>query len=602
MDALHKAKKPTEALLAGRRALDDIVEMDILQDWEWYEKVGRWALHVALRPAITPTQFIPPQSKWYVVVEENYPFGSIKVYPAKHGGINATFQHQSLNTVGTDDVPWRRGDLCVSTNLQCLGREGYDDEPTGAHQRLHWHVGRALEWLIAASNGQLVEPDEPFELPAVDANSSERMIFVENSQRFDKWGQIADQCGLCTVATSEVTGGSYVMGFQSLSGQAILQSNWGTAITDGKQSSKRAVWIRCPQIPVVAPWRFPATWGELRSVLESQGVNFDECCRSASLWLRDGMKHLCLLGYPIPETIGGTARQLHWGAMEFPVLTTPHTKGGFRDDPKRLWQLDRELHFSSGTQIRWANTENWDKHQIQTRGHFEEQFADKRMVLIGVGAVGSILGELLVRGGVTNLILLDGETLTIGNLTRHTLTMNAIDKFKAASVATRLNLISPHARVRGISRTLEKTGEKDRQEISEAEIVWDCTGSNDGFRSLEALTWTAKTVLHSLSLSFGARRLFLFSQQAPFKFDPFANRLQPWLVKDKEEWGHKALPREGIGCWHPVFPASATDIHMMVAMALKGIAEIEPRVMPNFKVFEQVAREGVSVGVQQVEG
>ena len=56
-----------------------------------------WGLHLALRPKLTPTEFIPVQTPWYLIVSDSYPQGDVKLYPAKQGGITATFQHQSLN-------------------------------------------------------------------------------------------------------------------------------------------------------------------------------------------------------------------------------------------------------------------------------------------------------------------------------------------------------------------------------------------------------------------------------------------------------------------------------------------------------------------------
>lgn len=218
---------------------------------------------------------------------------------------------------------------------------------------------------------------------------------------------------------------------------------------------------------------------------------------------------------------------LCWRAIEFPLLTIPHSKGGFGADPNRLWQRDRELFFASGKLVPWIKAENWDKNQIRTRGTLPDHIATKKSVLVGVGAVGSILAELLVRGGVSNLVLVDSDKLKIGNLTRHSLTMNDIDKSKAPSMAARLNLISPHAKVRSTNSTVEALNEQDRKDVLDAEIVWDCTGSDEAFRSLECMPWTASPMCFSVSLSFGARRLFVYSQRAPFSFHLFAEKLNP---------------------------------------------------------------------------
>src|SRR5262249_2284148 len=99
----------------------------------------------------------------------------------------------------------------------------------------------------------------------------------------------------------------------------------------------------------------------------------------------------------------------------------------------------------------------------------------------------------------------------------------------------------------------------------------------------------------------GAKRLFLYSQRAPVKFSQFAKNIQPWLTKDLEERGDEELPREGMGCFHPVFPASAVDLSLMVAVALRVAAQ-QPSVGhdPVFQVFERTSENGRFTGVRKV--
>ena len=62
------------------------------------------------------------------------------------------------------------------------------------------------------------------------------------------------------------------------------------------------------------------------------------------------------------------------------------------------------------------------------------------------------MAEHLVRGGVTDLALIDGDPLEAGNLVRHSLTMNELKGNKAEKLMERLNFVSPHARVRAIAK------------------------------------------------------------------------------------------------------------------------------------------------------
>lgn len=70
-------------------------------------------------------------------------------------------------------------------------------------------------------------------------------------------------------------------------------------------------------------------------------------------------------------------------------------------------------------------------------------------------------------------------------------------------------------------------------------------------------------------------------------------------------YAEQELPREGIGCWHPVFPARFDDITMMATHAVKcleaGVAT--PQEQPTLTVFKQQYEDGILVGVrrEQVE-
>ena len=82
----------------------------------------------------------------------------------------------------------------------------------------------------------------------------------------------------------------------------------------------------------------------------------------------------------------------------------------------------------------------------------------------------------------------------------------------------------------------------------------------------------------------------------------FSETLEPWLQREREESSGIELPREGIGCWHPVFPARADDIWMMAGIAAKyiessvviGVAE------PTLTVFEQQFENGLFTGIRRI--
>ncbi|MES5825142.1 ThiF family adenylyltransferase [Streptomyces sp. RG80] len=71
-------------------------------------------------------------------------------------------------------------------------------------------------------------------------------------------------------------------------------------------------------------------------------------------------------------------------------------------------------------------------------GPDRETLATKSVLVVGVGAVGSFLADLLARDGVGSITVKDGDRLTPGNTIRHLCDRGSIGQFKSDAVAERL--------------------------------------------------------------------------------------------------------------------------------------------------------------------
>ena len=193
--------QPPEPLLVARRALEGLTGVSLLTDWSWSMAVHRWVLHLQLNADVLMGGSIPCETEWYILTDPTYPWGDIDIHPAKIGGIELTFPHQSHNSQGDPMTPWRQGKLCLSTGVRSLGRYGYDTEPLAAPNRLRWHVQRALAWLSAASRGDLAAGGDPFELPDFAIASPNFMIaFSESQESLCTWQAVVEQVGLADLA------------------------------------------------------------------------------------------------------------------------------------------------------------------------------------------------------------------------------------------------------------------------------------------------------------------------------------------------------------------------------------------------------------------
>ena len=593
---------PPESLKVGRRALDGIREFTLLDDLTWDPNVGFWLLHGSITVDVNANDFVLPSTDWYVKMSPEYPWGSVIFYPAVHGGLRHTFPHQNYNGGDPGDSLWRQGRLCVDTSVRVLGRPAYDIEPYGAHERLAWHARRAVEWLRAASAGELSRTGDPFELPDFRPTGPTTLAFNETRESLSTWDTVPDRTGLADLGwVPAATGTGYVRAFRTLKGDPILDLRWGSFLAGSTEAQPAALWIRLDETPVLEPWQAPMTWGELRAAVRRQDLDLDRLIRQGAERIRDGERHALLLGFPIPETVGGPPVRMHWLATQLPPLTVKNPPGFRPTNDRGRWKQDRDCLLRNTVPIKWLTTENWSPEEFSGRGKLSPALTDRKVTLIGAGALGSVIGELLVRAGVNSISVCDGDNLHAGNLARHTLSLESVGVNKAEALGGKLTSSSPFATVSSIGRGLTANPEDAESWLTSSDLVIDCTGSDEALSRLERVECHDLTVFVSISLGMFARRVFIFcSAGVRFPHDEYISAISPWLGKEAEEHSGTELPREGIGCWHPLFPARIDDIWMMGSAAVKAIEEIiaSQTEEPTLSVLEQVYKDGRFTGLR----
>jgi threonine dehydrogenase-like Zn-dependent dehydrogenase len=250
------------------------------------------------------------------------------------------------------------------------------------------------------------------------------------------------------------------------------------------------------------------------------------------------------------------------------------------------------------------DSKNWHRDEVSMRGRLPEQLGSIAALLIGVGALGSVLAELLVRGGVHQLLILDHDTLEAGNLARHTLGLDDVDRPKAKAVAERLNRASPHASVRYLCSRFPFVDDVGAAQVRDCDLVIDTTGSDEVLAHSERFEWGARKTFFSASIGLNAARLFCFTAVGTgFPHSKFRQLVNPWLEKDIQEAGGRELPREGIGCWHPVFPARVDDVWMMAGVVVKDLERSLATPPPGalLRVYGQEHEQGVFRGLRLLE-
>ena len=495
--------------------------------------------------------------------------------------------------------------IWVKCDISPLGRISYDSEPFDPDERLEWHVRRAIEWLRCAAASDLARTGDPFELPDFRSATNKTLAFSESSADLAAWAGVTECVGLAELTSVPTKDGAMVVrAFRTLKRKPVLNVHWGSLLTSSPATSSLALWIRVPAVPVLDPWQAPMTWSELRAATAEQHIVLDDLLRKGARRIRDRQHHVLLIGFPIPATVGGESKQMHWLATELPVLTSVAPNGFRPDSEKGLWQQDRNRAFQDSQPIVWLPTENWSTDELASRGRLPDTLARCRVALIGAGALGSAIGELLVRGGVSEIVVCDGDTFDAGNMVRHSLTLQSVGANKAEELAKRLNSASPHVRATAYPKHIRADEVESARWATGVDLVIDCTGSDEALASLAELEFAEDTALVSVSLGMFARRMFIFASPGPkFAFEQYWDEVTPWLLKEVEENHSIDMPWEGTGCWHPLFPARVDDIWTMAGAGIKvieGAINLRPKSC-TLTVVEQVREEGQIMGLRTVD-
>jgi len=605
LENVYRKPLPPDKLLIARRRIDELKNVQLLEDWKWDKDSRRWYLFCRLTISTEETRYVPKSSNWFIFVPSSYPWGKIEFYPAKKNGLAWTFPHQTYNDMGSENTLWREGKICLETSVNAIIRFGYDTgEPFDIEERLVWYFKRALAWLEAAASNALVAEGDPFEIPHYPVSDSSCFGFAESLRSYTSWEKSDVTFGYLEYIKLHSSPEVYaITNFLKKNRQPILQHEikWGSLLTQiAERSVKHGIWIILPDIPVLFPWQAPISWEELRKICEEQGVDILEIIRGLSNNLRDNKNHLMILGFPIANKIGGSPNRIYWQALKLPVLSCRKNSKGFSKD---FWTRDRMFNFKDTNKIHWIKSENWHRSEIYSRGSFDNAATAHSVLLLGTGAIGSVIGEQLLRAGIKKLTVMDDDLLNVGNLVRHTLDLRNIRKPKSLAFATKGKYNTLHAEVESIIDKFPPRSDNDYKLVEKCDVIIDCTAEDDVLCHLSECLWEKPKTHISISFNLGATKLFIFAAHGKrFPSAVFFDVIRPWLRNDLDKYDDIELPREGIGCWHPVFPARIDDVSLLASVAIKNIEPLllMPPEKPVFMVFEQKIKEDIFSGIELI--
>lgn len=496
--------------------------------------------------------------------------------------LSRTFPLEKAKVFLADEETWRFPHMAGRNGLLCLrvGQPHFWDPC----ESLFNTIVETSDWLEDAANGTLLKAGEPWELPDFRIGAAKTpaplpVWNLESPATFDGWKDRIGQHGEVVFRLHAKAKGLVPIQFKHADIGGIVSPQPSSSFLDERAVQFRGKWLVLPTL-LYSSHRPPKTFSELAEMCSAVDVElWDILVAGARLdALRDC--HYLLVGAPIPNKAGEEPIELHWQPIALPskwLRSVKHDRGG---KPKRRWLRDTLERLT----IPWGEAENVSQERLGARGRLEDGVLGKRVCVIGCGAIGSVLVDHLVRGGVRDLALFDSETLEPGNLCRHTLTPLDVDQSKSHALEMKFRGINPAIDIRGHVVTFPLPPpngfSKEWREMLEADAWVDCSAHDATFIWLSKQGRArGKRVLH-LFTNPHARMLTIC---ASGKHASCAD-VYRMLVDDIGK-GHTPFTRAdyfpkcdeipvGAGCWNPAFPAVGSDIHALLASAMPGVAAL----------------------------
>ena len=240
-------------------------------------------------------------------------------------------------------------------------------------------------------------------------------------------------------------------------------------------------------LPSALPIEFPVRGDGLFQELMKQGYDREDIMTYLGLAAdvaTPGQPVYLILGLPMRRGADGSVR-MHiavWSAVpeaaEALRLMSGEASDGEEGSASRNQYVQALFDLFSRTTISWCPVME-DRPEIVARRDAHTPmawFRDKKVLVLGCGALGSWAAELVTRAGADTVDLVDNGLVKPGLIVRQNYIQRDIGANKATALAARLQaLAAPGATVRGFDADAHIFAIKDAARFSAFDAVLDCT-------------------------------------------------------------------------------------------------------------------------------
>lgn len=218
------------------------------------------------------------------------------------------------------------------------------------------------------------------------------------------------------------------------------------------------------------------------------------------------------------------------------------------------------------------------------RGALCPILAGKHIALVGLGAIGSIVADVLTHSGIQYIGLWDGDIVEPGNICRSSYQLRDLGQSKVDAIKTKIQSINPFVNISEViphgywsyganfSNYVNGTfygnvnynnQEEAVKQLNNFDLIIDCTGSNE---MLHFLSYAASNIdIISMCITNHANDLLCITNKDG---NPFELR-KAYLSRIEQDT--KNFYIEGEGCYSPTFLANYCDIASLVNLALRDL-------------------------------
>lgn len=161
-----------------------------------------------------------------------------------------------------------------------------------------------------------------------------------------------------------------------------------------------------------------------------------------------------------------------------------------------------------------------------------KEISSKRVIIFGVGGVGSWCAESLVRTGIKHLTIVDSDCVCATNCNRQLMaTSKTIDRVKVGAMKERLLEINPNAEIVAVQR-IYQAEEAESFHLEQYDYVID---------AIDSLKDKAHLILHATELSRKIKRGELTGEGIAMRLTFFSSmgaalRIDPTKIRVSEFW------------------------------------------------------------------